>query len=49
VTAVALGDHQILERRSLRANSAMIAAGRFPVGAPSTAQQNAGAAMISAP
>ena len=30
-------------------NSAMIGASRFPVGAPSTAQQNASAAMISAP
>jgi hypothetical protein len=48
VTAVALGDHQILERRSLGTNSAMIGAGRCPVETPSTAQQNACPAMISA-
>ena len=37
------------KRRSLGTNSAVIGASRFPVGAPSTAQQNASAAMISAP
>jgi len=44
------------KRRSLGTNSAMIGANRFPVGGaqhrpapPSTAQQNASAAMTSAP
>ena len=32
------------KRRSLGANSAMIGASRFPVGAPSTAQQDTSAA-----
>ena len=36
-------------RRSVGTKSAVIGADRFPVGAPGTAQQNASAAMISAP
>ena len=36
-------------RRSVGTNSSMIGASRFPVGAPSTAQQNANASMTSGP
>ena len=36
-------------RRSRGTNSSMIGASRLPVGAPSTAQQNANAAMTSLP
>ena len=36
-------------RRSVGTSSSMIGASRFPVGAPSTAQQNANASMTSGP
>ena len=48
-TAISSAISSSPNRRSVGTSSSMIGASRFPVGAPSTAQQNANASMTSGP